>query len=323
MINTGRRFSLGTITLTFVLGLLVTAVAGLHPLREYGEHILDRDLRIQVPEGCEPMRHVGKFSSAPFPLTAYEAVEPRAQGFIVEDVLVLEALDGSSGGCLYLFQDGPGTVSPRSSRFYAPDSTGTKLLGGVILSEVYEARVNELSVEVEGPTFSYQRRDETYNLVKVEEIHIYEAWRLPLIVSHSFELASGNYHFCFSGKERVEFPCKFPVGYIHHEDEFGNAEHNLHVLLNGGEVVHIEFNSTGPINFGLLKPSHHTSHGIYAPGSTSFRYEEADDFYVMETNITSTSFEFRAPERGYYNLLFKAYTGKEGTVSLNVTRQER
>ncbi|MBC8498600.1 hypothetical protein ISS40_02140 [Candidatus Bathyarchaeota archaeon] len=54
----------------------------------------------------------------------------------------------------------------------------------------------------------------------------------------------------------------------------------------------------------------------------SFYFADADNFYVRETNTTRTSFEFKAPKRGCYNLLFKAYMGKEGTVSLNVTRLE-
>ena len=293
--------------------------------REHTEYAWDRDYRIQVPEDSEYRTLRGVLDVTPFPLSKGEASKPISQDFIMEDVLVVEAYDSfdePSGEQLYLFTDGPGTLLPRSSRFYTPDSTGYKLLGGMILTEVHEARVNGLTVEVDGPTFSYQRLGETYNLVKVEEIRILEAWRLPLLVSHSFELVSGNYHFCFSGKERVEFPCKFPVGYIHHEDEFGDAEHNLHVLLNGGERVHIEFNSTGPVHFGLLKPNSHISHGYYYPGSTSFYFADADDFYVRETNTTRTSFEFKAPKRGYYNLLFKAYMGKEGTVTLNVTRLE-
>lgn len=56
--------------------------------------------------------------------------------------------------------------------------------------------------------------------------------------------------------------------------------------------------------------------------SMSFYFADADNFYVRETNTTRTSFEFKAPKRGCYNLLFKAYMGKEGTVSLNVTRLE-
>ena len=297
----------------------------MEPDREHTEYAWDMDYRIQVPEDSEYRTLRGILSIAPFPLSKGEASKPISQDFIMEDVLVVETYDSfdePSGEQLYLFTDGPGTLLPRSSRFYTPDSTGNKLLGGMILTEVHEARVNGLTVEVDGPTFSYQRLGESYNLVKVEEIRIHEAWRLPLLVSHSFELVSGNYHFCFSGEERVQFPYELPIGYTHHEGEFGNAEHNIHILLNQGDRIHVEFNSTGPVHFGLLKPTSFTYHGYYTPESTSFHFSRDDDFYVREANVTRTSFEFTATKRGYYNLLFKAYMGKEGTVSLNVTRLE-
>ncbi len=293
--------------------------------REYSENFWDRDYRIQVPEDSEGKTHRGILGLAPFPLLKYEASTPTDQDFTVEDLLMVEIygpFDKPSGEWFYMFQDDIGIVSPRSSDFYTHNSTGDKLLGGVTLTELSEARAIGLTVEVEGDTFSYERMGETYKLVKVKEIHIPEAWRLPLLVSHDFELVSGNYHYVFSGEDRVKFPCKLPVGYIHHDGEFGNAEHNLHVLLNEGEGVHIEFNSTGPVHFGLLKPTSFTDHGYYSSGSTSFNFAREDDFYVREVNVTRTSFEFKAPKRGYYNLLFKAYMGTEGTVTLNVTRLE-
>ena len=94
------------------------------------------------------------------------------------------------------------------------------------------------------------------------------------------------------------------------------------MLLNRGDRVQIEFNSTGPVHFGLLKPTSFTYHGYYTPESTSFYFAREDDFYVREANVTRTSFEFTATKRGYHNLLFKAYMGTEGTVTLNVTRLE-
>ncbi|MBA7605862.1 hypothetical protein ES703_12997 [subsurface metagenome] len=293
--------------------------------KEHAENFWDRDYRIQVPEDSEGRTLRGILGLAPFPLSKYEASTPTDQDFTVEDILMVEIyhpFDEPSGEWFYMFQDDIGIASPRSSDFYTENSTGDKLLGGVTLTELGEARAIELTVEVEGDAFTYERMGETYRLVKVKGIRIHEAWRLPLLVSHDFELVSGNYHSLFSGEERVEFPCELPVGYIHHEGKFGNAEHNLHVLLNEGEGIHIEFNSTGPIHFGLLKPNSHISHGYYDPGSTSFYFAREDDFYVREANVTRTSFEFTATKRGYHNLLFKAYTGTEGTVTLNITRLE-
>lgn len=292
----------------------------------------DRDYRIKVPEDSEYLTLISKLCSAPFPLSLNEAFMSHYEDqitdgskYLVKDVLVIESpnpLNKSRREIFYMFQDGSGMVLPRSSRFYKPDSTGYKLLGGVILTEIKEAYKLGLTVEVEGPAFKYTRLGSQYNLIKVEKVRIRETWKLPLIVSHHIDMIRGNEHYLLSGERRVGFPLEFPIGLTTIQDEFGNAEHNFHVLLNPNETIRIEFNSTAPIKFGLMKPDAFISHGYYSPTDTSFSMADLEDFYIRHTEIQSLKSEFTAPERGFYNLVFKAYSGEtKGSVVLKITRK--
>jgi len=292
--------------------------------RQFALIDFDRDYRIKVPEDSEYLTLIGELSSAPFPLSRYEVIITDDSEYIVKNVLVIEApnpLNESRREIFYMFQDGPGMVVPRFSKFYEPSSTGYKLLGGIILTEINEAYRLGLTVEVEGSVFKYTRLGSQYNLVKVEKVRIRETWKIPLIVSHNIDMIRGNEHCGISGEKRVDFPYEFPVGLTTIQGEFGNAEHTYHVLLNPDESIRIEFNSTVPVKFGLMKPESFIYHGYYLPTDTSLSMADPEDFYIRHTEIQSLKTEFTAPERGFYNLVFKAYSGEmKGTVVLKITR---
>ena len=250
---------------------------------------------------------VGRLKAQSFPVTEFgppEASNDTRQYWDL-DVLVIERREGNQSTSYYLYCPG------FHQEMLLAKSGGSYQTAGLTLDEINDAFLNGLSVEVNGSTSVMHREGRDYPIIEVRSIKVLETEKAPLIIysftNDTIELYD-RYEFSGRGGGRVQMPQSFTVD----NSLVGiNSSQVFQVLLNKGDAVGFEFNSTRPISFRMMGPTE-TDSGIFSGRGGATWYEL--------TNITSLRSGLMALRRGEYYFVFSLDYKEKSNATFNLRR---
>lgn len=250
------------------------------------------------------MTLMGVLKSRTFPATSFGPWTVGAENsFRNTDVLVMEKMETNTSKTYYLYSPG------FHREMLGAGGGGNGYVHGLTLDEISDAYINGLNVEVRGTPFRLSREGKEYDMLDMAEIKILDRSKAPLVVYHSANStgphASGLEYF-----GRVSLPQLFIVDRIQlTSDNWLGRQQIYSILLNEGDVVGFEFNSTKPIKFKILAPNNQTLHID----------QKLMEWYVA-ANTTSQNGAFVALRSGEYWLVFESYYPTTSDVTLNAWR---
>jgi len=292
MMVTGRRFSLGVLMLSFVLGVFVItqSVKTVNEM-DYSEAGIplwkgpweDGPERYRVY-----LRLEGRLSAVKYPDWGYGA-EAYSE---YSDAMVFESTDSEDmrvPKMVYLWDDEGNTgLIPAKTGFGLANSAGGSTVGDTTFIKLIQALYEGWTIEVEGYAFDVMQGgkrltlfdfDKLTSTEKSEPIRMYK----HVGVSTNF---GGIYGVSIIS---LPLPTRFEVGRIHEDGSWQEKEYDYGLWMEAGETIRYVFDSDKPLRFQLKYSN-----------STSFEYSRLEPILVEETSITTYNSYFTAEWDGFY-----------------------
>ncbi|MCX6649261.1 MAG: hypothetical protein NTV61_07725 [Candidatus Bathyarchaeota archaeon] len=208
----------------------------------------------------------------------------------------------------YLLHIGKDTLLP------APTS-GFTLLGGFTLTDLNEAYLQGLDVQLEGIPFNLTLDNSTIRCFHINSVTIRDRAKLPILALEDLSIVSGFQSWGFGDRNSTSFPTELSLGYdyfnYYGETIYGNPEYFFHIRLQEGQAIRITVNATNPIVLGIY------SHGDY-PSVLSFSNASPSDYTFYEAGKKTLEIPYEASRLGYTTIALKAYGGEKTRVRLDI-----
>lgn len=218
------------------------------------------------------------------------------------DVLVMEHQEGNQTTPYYL------RIGGRTEMIIAR-SGGNGVAGGLTFDEINDAYAKNLLVRVQGDACTMQREGKVYMVLDVHEIKILSN-NAPLVI-YLCANVTGEYIHEFQYSDRAQIPLTFNVGRTQMGVIWHDTGQIIQVLLNSGDAIGFELNSTTPINLMIITPTE-TNSSTLASGWGSE--------WFTQNNITSIRYGIVALRRGEYNFIVSADPPANANVIFNAWR---
>jgi hypothetical protein len=234
----------------------------------------------------------GVLESAEFPVRRFGPSGPATGEYFDLDVLILNVPDANNESKLYYLHYGG------RCEMMLVNWGGNGIAGELTFDEISDIYGQRVPVEVEGQPYELTREGQTYNVFHVERIEALDREMLPLVV-YQTRYVSGKYtpEISHGDLERVTFPRSFHVGRDAIGKGWKDVKSTFNVILNPGETVRIQLNSSHPFFFGVYVPNSTLYDGLATRwGVLTFERRNAS-----QVDIVMAVFE-----RGNYVFLFDA-----------------
>ena len=288
----GRRFSIGVLTLAFILGVFViTQSVKIVNKMDYSEAGIPlwKGPWEDVPDRYRVyLKLEGRLSAVEYPDWGYgsEAFSEYSDAMVFETT---NSEDNRVPKKVYFWDDkGHTGLIPAQTGFGLANSTGGSTVGDTTFIKLVQALYEGWTIEVEGYAFDVIQGGKRLTLFDVEmflSTQKSEALRMykKVFVSSNW---GGIYGVSFIP---LPLPVRFEVGRIYKETLWQDNENYYGLWMDAGETIRIYFDSDKPVRFQL-----------FYSNCTPFMDWSLDQVLIEEQSITMSDSYFTAEWDGFY-----------------------
>ena len=289
MIVTERRFSLGVLVLSFVLGfsliVLSTQIMKKMEYSEYGVPLWEGSWE-DVPERHRVyLKLKGRLSEIRYPDWGYGT-----EAYLnYSDAMVFESTNSEYERVpkMVYFWDDKGNTGLIPSK-----SAGGFDVGDATFSKWVQARCEGWDIEVEGYAFDVIQDGKRLTMFNVEKL--LSAWKSETLCMYREVHASVMTAIVGTSIIPLPLPVRFQVGRIYRDDIWQDNKNYYGLWMDEGDTIRLIFDSDKPVRFRLMYSN-----------CTSFMDWRADHILVDEPSIMTFNSFFSAEWDGFYIFRFE------------------